>query len=391
MAYFGILKISAPGVLSVLFNVILISIVVNNLLYQTDYQLNQPIFVIAILLLLLFYVVVERGCANKWYYILFLSLIIYSVWSVFFHSSDLTYTNRAIFNFAAAASYLVIFFFLSKKDLPNLYLYIFLALFIAGAFYILAASDRDLFNPNWYAMTMFYLFALSSHRERKWLVLVFALICFGLYESRGAFVSFFAAFFVSSMLSFVKQRRGITLVSFLFATLAMFYFVHHLYEDQDLALLVINDIVGKERSIGGREGALIEGYSQLIKSNYLGGGIGASTSFVIQDNIGVYKDVHIHFGLLDIFIKFGFIGVVFAYFLASRVIQKGAESYSPYVLGGLMTVLYYNGLATSHLGLNLLLYLLLGQALNRSRGRGSSAIINSTRRKEKLRMEHLGQ
>lgn len=349
---------------SLLFNIVVLLIVLNNVVYQTKFQFNQPFFVFLIFSVMIVFSAAAGGWrADKWLYIILFVLFSYLMGSILLSGAQQDYTNRALFNFMAASVYLMLFFAASNRNISSSYFYAFSVIFVAGGVYIFLTSDRDLFNPNWYAMTLFYLFALTGPRERKWLVLVLAITFLGVYGSRGATVSAIAAFTAIVMSSFLGRRRYIISLGFLLLTGGMFYFVYYLHDSQLSGLLAMGNIADEGRGLGGREGALIEAFSQLVDSNYLGYGIGASTSFSVQDNIGFDKDVHVHFGLLDISLKFGLFGVLLVYFFVNRLIHVSNASQLPYVLGGLMTVLYYNGLATSHVGLNFLLYLLLGHAL----------------------------
>lgn len=363
MSRSGVLNAGGIRASNLLFNIVILLIIINNIVYQTIFQLNQPLFVFLIFVVLIAFLTAGGGRANKWFYILLFGLFSYLIGSILLNVEQQDYLNRALFNFMTASVYLMLFFVASDRSISGSYFYVFFAIFAAGGVYVILTSDRDLFNPNWYAMTLFYLFALTGPRERLWPIFALAIVFLGVYGSRGATVSAVVASAAIVVSRLLEHRRYIVSLGFVLLTGGMFYFVYYLHVSQLSGLLAMGSLVEEGRGLGGREGALIEAFSQLVESNFLGYGIGASTSFSVQDNIGVDKDVHVHFGLLDISLKFGIFGVLFAYFLAIRLIHLSNKSQLPYVLGGLMTVLYYNGLATSHVGLNFLLYLLLGHAL----------------------------
>ncbi|MCT7405744.1 hypothetical protein [Aliarcobacter cryaerophilus] len=240
--------------------------------------------------------------------------------------------------------------------------YIYFLVYLVTALVILVKADRAIINPNWVAMTFFYLISFHMYEKNK--TLVFITLLFGfltsffIYESRGTSVSYLVAILTLSFLSIShKFVRFVVILVLTSISIGYFCFLDFLMNYREVVELLIAQYT--ERGLGGREGVFILGYQYLLDSNFLGYGIEISGSFEDPEK---GEGVHIHFGLLDLALKFSIaiVGVylIFVYYYIRKVDIK----FLPFLAGALMTVFYYNGLAPSHLGLNFLLYLFLGYA-----------------------------
>jgi energy-coupling factor transporter transmembrane protein EcfT len=207
---------------------------------------------------------------------------------------------------------------------------------------------------------------IALARPKK-IVLFFILgliLSFFVYESRGASLSFIAAL-VSYFIIKIDHRIvriGIVIVIFTVSILFFLFLDFATQEGPEAALLIVSQF--SERGLAGREGALFYGYDLLKQSDFLGYGIWFSGGFeVVVNKLRGLEMIHIHYGLLDLALKFSIFTVILFLLALPFYIKKVTTESLPYVAGGLITIFYYNGLAPSHLGLNILLYLILGQAI----------------------------
>ena len=334
-------------------------ILINNFLYDIDIMLNQMMFKINILVLLIFLLFyIKKINYGFLYFFIFFTFTLYALLTV----NESTDFNRAISYMMTILSFFLIFYISKYLKLNKAIFYSYIFMYIVICVAIIVKSDRNIINPNWVAMTMFYLIALFMYDKKKTLLLILLsfgfLTSFFILESRGTSVSYLAAIlsllFLSMSHKFVRFAIIIILSSI---SVGYFYFLDFFTNYREVLELLFAQYT--ERGLGGREGVFIIGYQYLLDSSFLGYGIEMSGSFEDSEKD---KGVHIHFGLLDLALKFSIaiVGVylIFVYYYIRKVDIK----FLPFLAGALMTVFYYNGLAPSHLGLNFLLYLFLGYA-----------------------------
>lgn len=107
--------------------------------------------------------------------------------------------------------------------------------------------------------------------------------------------------------------------------------------------------------------ALLNGYALLLDSNVWAYGFAMSGQIGGEFAGELLRPVQIHFGLLDLGLRFSIIIVFLLMIFIIKVIKVTPKSYLPVLSGALFTTFYYNGFGLSHAGLNLLLFLVLGQ------------------------------
>lgn len=334
-------------------------ILINNFIYDIDIMVNQLVFKFTVLIFLismLFYI--KKINYGFLYFFIFLTFTLYALLTV----NESTDFNRAISYTMTILSFFLIFYISKYLKLNKAMFYLYLVIYLVICVVILVKSDRGIINPNWVGMTLFYSIALFMYDKRKTVLMVLLsfgfLTSFFILESRGTSVSYLAAIlsllFLNISHKFVRFAIIIILASI---AIGYFYFLDFLTNYREVVELLIAQYT--ERGLGGRENVFIIGYQYLLDSGFLGYGIEMSGGFEDPEK---EKGVHIHFGLLDLALKFSIVIVAVYLIFVYYFIRKVNIKFLPFVAGSLMTVFYYNGLAPSHLGLNLLLYLLLGYA-----------------------------
>ncbi|SDJ09817.1 hypothetical protein [Billgrantia gudaonensis] len=333
-------------------------IILNNLVYQTNLQLNQVLVIISAVLLA-FLVALSRGTVSK--YVVTFTVIVFLIYipPVFFRETSQA-VNRSFAYFLILMLYIFLLFYGYKVDVRKTHFFVFFAFYLAILSYVILSGDRLIINPNWISLTLFYLFFLAWGKT-SFIFLIFGLLSsFFVFESRGVSIVFFVA-----MLLFLAQKTigekstKIIYISIYFSLVVfMFYIIHLLSIDDKSLLQIIISIT--ERGLGGRETALIQGYQDLIESNLLG--IGPASPGGYDDPV-TGQGVHIHFGLLELMLKYtGLVLLGFCY-LIIRLVKSASSDQFPMVGGAMMVVFFYNGLAPSHLGLNVLLLMIISKVI----------------------------
>lgn len=339
--------------------IFLFLVILNNLLYQTDFQFNQIffVFVLAVLSFTLKFKFIEKRLL---FLVVGLSVVYFFEMVVSDSSEDL---NRAIFYLCSALLYANIVFrgHMLMPGTGVVFGYFFV--FLVVAVLIILFDNRIFVNPNWVAITLFFLLAVSSINNKAIISVVLfvgLIVSFFVYQSRGSSVVYATSLLALSCQGILGDRfsRKAYVCAFLIALITFVSFLGVLQQGpEELSSYVSNY---SERGLGGREYALIRGLSDLKESGYLG--YGPSTSGGYFNNL-TDQAVHIHFGFLDIALKFSIFAVVaLIVFLAKVVFQCSARDF-PMIAGGFMTVFFYNGFAQSHFGLNVFLFILVSRAL----------------------------
>ena len=338
--------------------IFLFLVILNNLLYQTDFQFNQIffVFVLAVLSFTLKFKFIEKRLL---FLVVGLSVVYFFEMVVSDSSEDL---NRAIFYLCSALLYANIVFrgHMLMPGTGVVFGYFFV--FLVVAVLIILFDNRIFVNPNWVAITLFFLLAVSSIKNKAIISVVLfvgLIVSFFVYQSRGSSVVYATSLLALSCQGILGDRfsRKAYVCAFLIALITFVSFLGVLQQGpEELSSYVSNY---SERGLGGREYALIRGLSDLKESGYLG--YGPSTSGGYFNNL-TDQAVHIHFGFLDIALKFSIFAVVaLIVFLAKVVFQCSARDF-PMIAGGFMTVFFYNGFAQSHFGLNVFLFILVSRA-----------------------------
>ena len=349
---------------------ILVTVVlVNNAVYQTAFQFHQPLFVF----FLLIFVSPWAIFLAKWplrTYLVFLAPLVpslaISVYEVLLNH-DTEYLTRALYFF----SVFFVFFSCARILSDSAALFppptlIVIGYFFAGVIYFII-GDRDLLNPNWFSMTCYYLLALSGRDVscRQLLLLIGAAMF--LYESRGATVVFTLVLILqgSATLRASVRKAAVPLV------LATSVFGCFLASGALSGSLSESEAVQSSssefisRGLGGRELALGPGWSLFLQNPFFGEGFGASTSFNVEDYAGFEKDVQIHVASLDWGIRAGAFGLIGITWLIGMKLKRADEQRLPFLFGAVVSMLFYNTFALSHVGLNLFAYALLLLSLTR--------------------------
>ena len=353
------LTLNKQTILFILSSIVMCLILLNNLVYQTGFQFNQVFFNILVLFaLILFIMVLKKINYGVLYFSIIIAFIIYGV----ILADDSESFNRIINFSLVILSFFLIFYISQYLKVNNTIFYLYFIVYIFLCFTIVIIGDRGIINPNWVAMTFFYLIGLFLYDKSKVflsIVLLFGFITsFFIFESRGTSITYLVAMITLLFLNIShKFVRVMIIVILSLISVGYFYFLDFLTNYKEIAELVIAQYT--ERGLGGREGVFIIGYEYLYDSGFLGYGIQMPGGF---EDPKIGQSVHIHFGLLDLALKFSIFIVVIYILFIFFYIRKIDKKFLPFIAGGLMTVFYYNGLAPSHLGLNLLLYLLLGFA-----------------------------
>lgn len=334
-------------------------LVANNVLYQTSLQVNQISLVVALIAVCLFFNV--HAVNKKFLILISISSLIYLV--TLFFLDGVAERNRAIFFYSSSVLYLLLIFNGHKISVPDSFLYFYLVIFFVISILILSTSDRDFVNPNWISATFFFLLAFSKPMRRRKMVffLLIGLILSALvYESRGSTVIFGVA-----LLAMVSQRlfgdaiaKRLYLFVYLLFVIAFWFFLNLLSSEFGYFMDFIFQF--SDRGLGGRESALIQGYLDLKESGYIGAGPASSGGYIDPSN---NQPVHIHFGFLDIALKFSILSVLFVLILMRAVILKASFQQFPMVAASFMTVFFYNGIAFSHFGLNVFVIALMSKVL----------------------------
>jgi len=334
-------------------------VLINNFLYQSVWQIDQRVFILFVLFLLIAILFLKNRINKS---ILFLGCILCwaTVVTIMFHIEDLFYIHRSIINTVVALSYILVFglsrkmFFLNGY-LHNNYFYLTTLVVCIGAIALLLGVDRhDIPNVNWWPMTLFFILGMSRYRNKLGCYIVLFIISYFIYESRGVAVS--AIVSISLFIGFLfSVKWSVRIFSFLFISSVYLFmiFISFYASNQDVVNLFVGQI--SERAFSSREIALVEGWKVLEASNYFGDGIGAEASFERAE-----KSVQVHFGFLDLSLKFSlyFASVIMLYVFF--LIKNYKHTFFPAIAGAVMSVFYYNGFGISHEGLNLLLFMLLG-------------------------------
>lgn len=346
---------------NIIINGIIPLLIINNLLYQTENQIDQTLLNISILCILGLHILLKKRVATALTIpitVLALSFI------VFFYLSETSHEqNRTIINSITIVNFILILIYARDFNLKKAWIAA-IIIMIFGAALITITNDRFIINPNWYAMTGFYLLALSEKKRSLALYILFISLSFGIYESRGTTVSLLITVSLIALLKYTKEDTIKKTSSILFISLSFisFIFLNYYYNNT----YVINELLydGNSRGLGGRDSALLLGYETLLESNFLGYGLSHSGSLYIDDFMGrTYDAVHIHFGLLDISLKISILGVIVVFWLANQAIKKSDSEQFPSLYGALISVFYYNAFSISHYGLNYLLYILIGYSI----------------------------
>lgn len=342
--------------LSILINsIIIVFIVINNIFYQTSFQLNQILLNFVTLLLLLASIIIYNKINLKSIFLSGVLLIVFL--HGYYFAQDNLYQNRAV-SFSLVICCFIFLFFGFKKYNTKYLLYLYIAYMLLLSIIIFSTNNRAIVNPNWAIMTLFYLTALSKHRANIYLFSIIALLSYTVFESRGGTISALTAILVILSLKMnIRYTRYIIIIVIVSTSLLYFYFLDY-YLSHTLAVdYFLNNI--SERGLGGREEGFLIGYENLRGSNFWGTGIGTSGSVEFDNG---EKGVHIHFGFLDLALKLSIVPIIIILFALTKIILKTKQYYLPTLAGGLMTIFYYNGLAASHLGLNYLLIILLASS-----------------------------
>tara|TARA_R110000851_G_scaffold319526_1_gene483992 strand:- start:9276 stop:10325 length:1050 start_codon:yes stop_codon:yes gene_type:complete len=337
----------------------IIIVILNNILYQTNFQINQ-IFLVVLLVFVCILLDVNR-LNKKLLFLFVVSSVAYIV--TFQFQESLPEKNRAIFYYLSLMLYLLLFFNGHRIWVPKILLYVYFLIYLVIALIIFFTADRDFINPNWIAATLFFLFAFTRPLKRIWCVIFLlfgVIVSLVVYESRGSTVVFAIA--LLAMLSQVLLSSVTVKILYIFMyfllVAAFWLFLDLLSSESGYLMEVILQF--SDRGLGGRESALIQGYLDLKGSNYFGIGPAASGGYL--DPV-TGKPVHIHFGFLDIALKFSIFGFFLVLLLMMNVVIKSSYHMFPMVAASFMIVFFYNGLALSHFGLNVFVIALMSKVL----------------------------
>ena len=201
---------------------IMFIILINNFIYQTAYQINQVVFNLVVLLMLLTTIIVDSRISIKVIgAICFLCIL--DVFYIYF-SDDNFEINRVINYSLIFTTYIVLFYRSKYISIPKSVFFICSIVFFGTSMLIFLLQNRSFINPNWYAMTFFYILVLGPYRGRLLLYLIALVITYFFFESRGTTVSLLAAIIVTiCMKKFVSFTRYS--ITFFIILISVFYFL----------------------------------------------------------------------------------------------------------------------------------------------------------------------
>ncbi|NEP55946.1 MAG: hypothetical protein F6K31_02835 [Symploca sp. SIO2G7] len=342
-------------------------ILINNFLYQSIFQIDQRIFVALCFAILASILTIKRQVHIGFLIFVLIIGIVFAV-SLFSLSYDLFYLNRSLMTVLASTTFLMTFFLSQDIIFPDFSFSFSLVITMCGALALLffGVDRAELANVNWWPMTLFFTLAMSNQRNKlKWYILTFLMAHFG-YASRGTSFSSIIAIITSFVSWFPIRKLFIKFYSYFFLVL-VFLFMSFLAYYASHQEVVERFVAMSERGFAGREIAWIPGWNILEETHYIGKGIGTISSFEdSQSTLLNPKSVQIHFGFLDLSLKFSLYLATCLMIAISACIQNANITFFPGLAGGVMTIFYYNGFGISHYGLNLLLIMLLGMSISTS-------------------------
>lgn len=333
-------------------------LVLNNLVYQTDFQINQLLLVFLFFAFLLGFVV-SYGSVDSYFVFCFLCLAVGYIFTSYLSGSPEA-LNRSVAYFSFFSLFLLIFFHGHKIHVTKSIFIVFLAVYLCISFAIIYSGNRAFVNPNWVAMTLFYVYFIFAGKSNIFFLLFGLLMSFMVFESRGTSVVFAVSIliFCSQKLVGMRITKGLYTLVYFVLVFGFFFLIHLLSNESQYLVQFISSVT--ERGLGGRETALIQGYQDLIASNFIGVGL-ASPGGYVDPVTG--KGVHIHFGLLELMLKYSGLVFFLFLFLMIKLVKSSSKDEFPMIGGAMMTVFFYNGLAPSHLGLNVLLLIAISKIL----------------------------
>lgn len=333
-------------------------ILINNLVYQTDFQINQLLFSSGSLFFSLALVSLHGRVSPNLLFFVFLAALFY-LFSMLVSDSPEDF-NRSVAYLVIILLYAFLFFLGWRIFVPRSLFYFYLVFYLALAVYIVYSGERAIVNPNWVAITLFYLYFIVFGRASIFFIVFGLILSFFVFESRGTSVVFLVA-----MLVFLSQKvfgTRLTKISYIFIYVSLvfcfFYIIHLLSIREDIIYQLIYSIT--DRGLGGRDTALVQGYQDLMSSNLLGLGPASPGGY---ENPETLKSVHIHFGLLELMLKFSALSLFLFFYLLYKLVRYSRDFELPMIGGALMAVFFYNGLAPSHLGINVLLIIMISKVI----------------------------
>ncbi|MHA7808485.1 MAG: hypothetical protein ACX933_01655 [Marinobacter adhaerens] len=331
-------------------------LVVSNTLYDTEYSFNHQILV-PLSIILLISILITSGARLKISVICFLSLII------FLGFFDALATGRliAIYHALVATCFFLALScskYLHKTSIAKLW-FVPISIGLVLNLEIIEGSGL-LVNKNWASMTSFYLLALSENNKKKHFFLFLAIASLLLGSRGGTIVSTFAF-----ILMFVNAGKSIYVRYLLSAALAVFIVSCFIFLDFYLKNLWLYKVFYSDGAgLGGRDVALLLGYKELLDTLFLGRGLGFEGSFPDTLLGSARGDVYIHFGALDLMLKFSVFGFFLVLFMVISSLLKASNQIFPLLYAAVLSMFFYNGFGISHFGLNFLLYVIVGLGLN---------------------------
>lgn len=365
-------------------NIFLFVLIIDILVYQSNWQISNYFFIAFNILLFVFYLIsIMEYKYDLYLVLLFTFMIIYSLFT--FNATNSILINRIIIN---DATYLLFFlayifgYFTQDKVRLNNHRKIF-SFFLFWIFIGAVIIDyRDILpNPNWIALMLYYSFILLEIVYKDELnisgillklTLFFFLFFFNL-ESRGSSIMVLSLiiFILSGKYIIKVFEKNLYLIFIIVGIFLLNFSISSLLHDPEFQQIV-NSI--SKRGLGGREGPLFFAYEKL----FINGGEGFwGYGPWIQGSIGDgVKTVHIHFSFYEITLKYSiffFIGLI----LFFNSIWKKANSISSQklkiiiygvILSLSLTIFFYNGYGPSHFGINIFNFFLLGQINKKIKG-----------------------